>query len=255
MARALQRGELFLVYQPQLDVRKQRVIGVEALLRWAHPEKGTLLPGQFIPVAEETGLIVPVGEWVLRSACSQMAAWKAQGLGDLVVAVNVSVAQFIAGTLSGKVACILAETGLAPESLEVEITESIAMARAETTISTLHALTATGTRLSIDDFGTGYSSLSQLQCCPVSKLKIDRSFVQNLTFDTTDKAIVRAIIFLGHSLDMRVIAEGVETEAQLALLKAYECDEIQGFLIARPMPVGNVPAAVRGLNEAGTTRC
>lgn len=246
---AVERDELTLHYQPQLDIHSWRITGVEALLRWAHPEFGAVSPTEFIPVAEESGLIVPIGEWVLRTACARNKAWREHGLPDITVGVNISAAQFQSGNLADVVIRVLDETGLNPESLELEITESIAMNRAGPTLAALRELKALGLGFSIDDFGTGYSSLSQLQCCPISKLKIDQSFVRNLTSDPTDDAIVRAIIFLGHSLKMRVIAEGVETGRQLALLKSYGCDEIQGFLLSRPVAADEIPGVIRELGN------
>lgn len=244
LRQALAREEFFLLYQPQLDIHEGRLIGVEALIRWAHPERGIISPTSFITIAETSGLIVPIGEWVLRAACAQGARWQAEGLGQQSVAVNVSPRQFQESSLYRTVVRTLEDSGLAPARLELEITESIAMARDTATMSALRELKSLGVRLAIDDFGTGYSSLGQLQCCPVNRLKIDRSFVQNLMSNTTDKAIVRAIVFLGHSLSMRVIAEGVETEDQLALLRTYDCDEIQGFLVAPPLKPGDVANAV-----------
>ncbi|MGN2393092.1 putative bifunctional diguanylate cyclase/phosphodiesterase [Pelomicrobium sp. G1] len=242
---ALQQGELRLYYQPSVDLRSGVVNGVEALLRWERPGREIRLPSTFISLAEESGLIVSLGVWVLRTACEQAKAWQRNSLSGLTVAVNVSPWQFQEGHLHETVARILGETGLAPEGLELEITESIAMAREEHAIASLKALKAMGVNLSIDDFGTGYSSLAQLQCCPVSKLKIDSSFVGNLARNTPDKAIVQAIVFLGHSLDMRVTAEGVETEQQLELLRGYGCDEIQGFLVSPAVRAEMVPGELK----------
>lgn len=249
LRRAAARNELTLNYQPQLDIHSWQIVGTEALLRWTHPEFGTVSSADFIPMAEESGLIVPIGEWVLRSACAQNKAWREQGLPNMMVGVNVSAMQFQSRNLTEVVLRALDQAGLNPESLELEITESIAMNRTGPTLSALHELKALGLRFSIDDFGTGYSSLSQLKCCPVSKLKIDQSFVRNLTSDPIDDAIVRAIIFLGHSLKMRVIAEGVETGRQLALLKSYGCDEIQGFLLSRPVVADKIPSVIRELRN------
>jgi EAL domain-containing protein (putative c-di-GMP-specific phosphodiesterase class I) len=245
LPQALKRNELALRYQPQLEIRSGRVVGVEALLRWLHPTHGVIGPTQFISAAEDSGMIGPIGEWVLRTACVQVRAWQMSGLPEMTMAVNLSARQCLDPHLHRTVARVLRETGLDPERLELEITESVAMNSAEAAVSNVRALRAMGIRLSIDDFGTGYSALSQLKCCPVGKLKIDQSFVRNLDSDATDAAIVRAIIFLGHSLNMTVIAEGVESGRQLAALTDYGCDEIQGHLLAPPMAAGEIPQIIR----------
>ena len=247
LPRALARSEFTLRYQPQLDIRSGSVVGVEALLRWIHPEFGLVKPAQFIPAAEQSGLIEAIGEWVLSTACVQACIWQGSGLPEMTIAVNLSVRQCLNPRLHDMVARVLSDTGIDPQRLELEITESVAMNSAEAAVANIRDLKAMGIRLSIDDFGTGYSALSQLKCCPVSKLKIDQSFVRNLGFDATDAAIVRAIIFLGHSLEMAVIAEGVETDRQLALLTAYGCDEIQGYLLAPPAAAGDTPELIRRL--------
>lgn len=249
LGRALDRHELTLHYQPQVDLRTGRVVGLEALLRWKHPVWGMVPPSRFIPLAEASGLIVPIGEWVLRNACSQTLAWRQQGLPPMTVAVNVSAHQFQEGIFCTTVASALAEFGLAPDNLELEITESIAMDTTEHTLATLHGLKTLGVKLAIDDFGTGYSSLARLKCCPVDKLKVDQSFVRNLTSDATDDAIVRAIVFLGHSLGMRVIAEGVETKPQLSRVQAHGCDEAQGYWFGSPVAPRAVPAALQRISS------
>ncbi|MBI3935664.1 MAG: EAL domain-containing protein [Betaproteobacteria bacterium] len=261
LPRALAGNEFTLRYQPQLDIRSGRVVGVEALLRWIHPERGTVGPAEFIPAAEESGLIEAIGEWVLSAACAQARVWHASGLPEMTVAVNLSARQCLNPRLHDMVARVINDTGVDPQRLEFEITESVAMNSAEAAVANIRELKAMGVRLSIDDFGTGYSSLSQLKCCPVGKLKIDQSFVRNLGADATDAAIVRAIIFLGHSLEMTVLAEGVEPDRQLALLTAYECDEIQGYLLAPPVAAGEIPGLIRRLwnkrvatQEAGEKR-
>lgn len=248
---ALERNEFVLHYQPQVDIRSGRVVGVEALLRWMHPGRGMIAPDRFIPIAEKTGLIVPIGEWVLSAACAQGRAWHESGLPELTVAVNLSARQCLDPCLPDTVWRVLSDTRFDPRRLELEITESVAMERTGPGTESIRELKAMGVELSIDDFGTGYSSLGQLKCCPVGKLKIDGSFVRNLASDATDAAIVRAVVFLGHSLKMKIIAEGVETASQLALLRAYGCDEIQGYLASRPVPEGEVAGAIRKIGNDG----
>lgn len=231
-------GELRLFYQPQIDIASGMMTGCEALLRWQHPKRGLILPGRFISVAEQSGLIVPIGEWVLRSACAQARAWAEMRLHEsFSVAVNVSARQFATENIPELVERILWETGLPARYLEIEITEGVAMEEVERTIATLGALKGLGVQITIDDFGTGYSSLSYLKRFPVDALKIDQSFVRNMTEDESDAAITRAVIALAQSLKLRVIAEGVETEQQRRLLASYGCREIQGYLIGPPVPV------------------
>lgn len=239
LRRALQEEELVLYYQPQIDLTQKRVVGVEALIRWRHPVEGLVSPGKFIPVAEETGLIEPIGEWVLRTACRQIMAWRKAGLGDIKVAVNLSARQFNNPGLLDTIRGILHETGVdaCPGLLELELTESMVMQQVERHIDTLQRLRAMGICISIDDFGTGYSSLSYLKRFPIRTLKIDQSFVRDLTTDAEDAAIVSAIVMLAHSLKLRVIAEGVETAEQLEALRALGCDEIQGYHFSRPLPI------------------
>ncbi len=234
LRRALEREEFSLYYQPKLDLRIGQVTGLEVLLHWSHPEFGTT--AKFIPILEDTGLIVPVGEWVLRSACRQVKQWQAKGLPPLRVSVNISARQFMQPKLVASIAQILADTGLEPGLLEVEMTESLLMVHTEASVAVLSALKALGIHISVDDFGTGYSSLSYLKRFPVDVLKIDQSFVRDITTDPDDAAIVRAIIALAHSLRLGTIAEGVETEAQLQYLRTQGCDEIQGYLLSRPLP-------------------
>jgi diguanylate cyclase (GGDEF)-like protein len=235
LRRALEKGELALHYQPQVSLKSGRIIGMEALLRWEQAGNGFISPAEFIPVAEEAGLIIPIGAWVLRSACLQLKFLQSQGYTNVVMAVNISARQFQHPQFLQLVADTLRETGLAPQHLELEITESVVMQDAERTIATLRELHEMGIQLSIDDFGTGYSSLSYLRHFPIDKLKVDQSFVRNLTTDVNAAAITRSVVLLGHSLNLRVIAEGVEEPAQLALLRELECEEMQGYLFSRPI--------------------
>lgn len=235
LRRALDRDELVLHYQPQIDLRSGAVDGVEALIRWRHPELGMISPARFIPVAEESGLIVPIGQWVLREACRQAAAWQHSGF-EVSVAVNLSALQFKRDDLEQSVIHALEESGLAPALLELELTESILISDTPRVLATVKRLKALGVQLSIDDFGTGYSSLSYLKRFEVDRLKIDQSFVRDLATDREDAAIVHAIIQMAHSLGLATIAEGVEDTAALARLRSYGCDMAQGFHFARPMP-------------------
>ncbi|MEO5365193.1 MAG: EAL domain-containing protein [Magnetococcus sp. WYHC-3] len=246
---ALERGELMLHYQPKVHLASNRVRSMEALVRWVHPVKGLISPGLFIPVAEETGLIEPLGEWVLREACRQNRQWSQQGLGALRVAVNLSARQFARPGLSAQIQQILAETGLPASLLEVEITESLVMDDVDRAVATLTDMRDMGLHIAIDDFGTGYSSLNQLKRFPIHSLKIDQSFVRDLTELSEDAAIVRAIISLASSLNLSVVAEGVETAEQLAFLRSLSCSEIQGFLFSRPLP----PEAFALLVASGKT--
>jgi diguanylate cyclase (GGDEF)-like protein/PAS domain S-box-containing protein len=236
LRRALERGEFSLHYQPQVDLRSNRIFGSEALLRWNQADLGMVDPAKFIPIAEETGLIVPIGEWVVRTACLQNKAWQNAGLPTITMAVNISARQFREKNLLQAVAKILAETGLDPTQLELEVTESVIMHDAQHVIAALQAFRDMGVRLSVDDFGTGYSSLSYLKRFPVDRLKIDQSFVRDITTDADDAAIAQAVITLGHTMNLRVIAEGVETPEQLAFLRRNQCDEMQGYLFGKPMP-------------------
>jgi diguanylate cyclase (GGDEF)-like protein len=231
-----ERKEFEVFYQPQVDLTSGCIVGMEALIRWHHPLRGLISPAEFIPLAEESSLIVPIGEWVLRTACAQTKGWHDAGFAELTVAVNVSARQFHGGDLPALVRQVLDETGLTPARLELEVTESVAMRDVELTVATLNELREIGVRLSIDDFGTGYSSMSYLKRFPISKLKIDQSFVRDMAADAEDAAIASAVVSLGHSLRLKVIAEGVETGAQRTLLAGYQCDEAQGYLFSRPLP-------------------
>ncbi|HEX5386689.1 MAG TPA: EAL domain-containing protein [Gemmatimonadales bacterium] len=236
LRRALEGDELELHYQPIVDATSGGLAGAEALVRWRHPSLGLLLPGEFVPLAEETGLICPLGEWVLRAACAQHRAWQQAGLPPIRVVVNLASRQLRQGTLVATVREVLAETGIASRHLGLELTESALMDREHETLSALHALRAMGVQLSIDDFGTGYSSLSYLKHFPVDALKIDRAFVRDLVTRPKDAAITAAIIAMAHALELKVVAEGVETDAHLAFLRRLGCDEIQGHLVGRAMP-------------------
>lgn len=246
---ALSRNELVLHYQPQVDLRTGRVVGLEALVRWQHPELGLIEPNRFIGLAEETGLIVPLGAWVLRTACAQAMEWQRAGLAELRIAVNLSARQFAQHDLVDLIATVLDETGLAARFLDVELTESLVMTDVERAIGVLNELRALGVQLSIDDFGTGYSSLSYLKRFPIDVLKIDRSFVREITRHSNDAAISDAIISMAHSLGIKVIAEGVETEEQCEFLSRNMCDEMQGFLFSRPLPANAIEALL------GEARC
>ena len=236
LRRAIEREEFLLHYQPKVDLASGETIGVEALLRWHPPEKGMVSPGDFIPFMEETGLIIPVGEWVIRTACAQNMAWQKNGNKPLLMAVNLSARQFMQKNLAGSIVGILQETGMEARFLELELTESILMQHTDYNIATLAELVAMGIQISIDDFGTGFSSLSYLKRFAVHTLKIDRSFVNDLATGQDDAAIVSAIIALGNSLRLNVIAEGVETQEQLELLRNLGCHQVQGYLLGRPMP-------------------
>ena len=236
LRRALERDEFVLHYQPQVDLASGKVVGMEALIRWQHPELGTVPPGRFISVAEDTGLIVPIGAWVMRTACRQNRAWQDAGVGHLRVAVNLSARQFGSPDLLDGIRAVLGETGLDPACLEIELTESLFMSDVSLAVDLLHSMKALGVNLSIDDFGTGYSSLSYLSRFPIDVLKIDRSFVSAITSDASDAPLVASIINLAHNLKLSVIAEGVETEEQVDYLRRHGCDEMQGYYVSRPLP-------------------
>lgn len=234
LRKAIDEGQFELYYQPKIRSSDEYTVGAEALIRWHHPEWGMIPPDQFIPVAEESGLILPLGEWVIRSACQQIQQWQAQGLPPLNISVNLSGRQFLQHDLVEIVQKILNETGINPHCLELELTESMLMSDAHGTIKKLHAFREMGVSLSIDDFGTGYSSLAYLKKFPIQTLKIDRSFIQDLGLDGDD-AIVKATIAMAQSLNLKVVAEGVESRSQMNLLTNYQCQEVQGFLFAKPM--------------------
>ncbi|NGZ87173.1 EAL domain-containing protein [Duganella aceris] len=248
-----QQHQLEVYYQPQACLASGRIIGMEALVRWRHPTRGMVAPVEFIPLAEETGLINPLGDWVLRTACAQLQQFICAGLPQMRVAVNLSVRQLLQKDFAASVEAVLADTGLAPHLLELEITESTLMENAQDTLAALHRLRGLGVRLSIDDFGTGYSSLSYLKRFPVDIIKIDRSFVNDVPQDADDAAIVSAIIALAHSLRLEVVAEGVETEAQLQFLRDRRCDMMQGYLLSPAVPAEQFAELVRRSADAATT--
>jgi EAL domain-containing protein (putative c-di-GMP-specific phosphodiesterase class I) len=235
LRRGLERNEFVLHYQAKLDLRTGRITGVEALVRWQHPDMGTVPPAQFIPLAEETGLIVPIGKWVLHTACAQNVAWQRQGLPPVCMAVNLSARQFADEDLIEDIAAALKSTGLKPEFLEVELTESMVIQNTERAGRVLNEIKKMGVRLAIDDFGVGYSSLTHLKRFPIDTLKVDRSFIRDLPKDPEDKAITEAIIAMGKSLNLTVVAEGVETQEQQSFLRGLDCDEMQGFYFSKPI--------------------
>ena len=242
---ALARNELFLVYQPQVDSRTGEVTGLEALLRWNHPQSGIIPPGEFIGIAEGSGLIVPIGEWVLRTACAQARKWQNEGLPPVPIAVNVSAIQFRQQGFSDLIRSVLQETGLDPKYLELELTESLLLSNADVMFSILEELKDMGVMLAIDDFGTGYSSLAYLRQFKVNRLKIARTFIQDVSIDTDDAAITTAIINMAKALNLAVLAEGVENKAQLSFLQSQNCNTIQGFYFSRPVAVDQIDRHLR----------
>jgi EAL domain-containing protein (putative c-di-GMP-specific phosphodiesterase class I) len=236
LRRALERGELELHYQPKMSLTTQAIVGVEALMRWRHATLGMVSPAQFIPIAEEIGLIEAMGKWALEQACADAKAWQARGLPPVQMSVNLSPRQLNSRTLAAEVKQILQTTGLDASLLELEITESAMMKNPEHAVVTLQQIRQMGVGLAIDDFGTGYSSLSYLKRFPLSTVKIDRSFVNDLPHDRDAQALTDGIITLAHGLRMKVVAEGVETEEQLAYLRQRDCDEIQGYWLCKPLP-------------------
>jgi diguanylate cyclase (GGDEF)-like protein/PAS domain S-box-containing protein len=243
--RALERGEFQVHYQPKVELATGRICGFEALLRWQHPEKGLVPPAEFIPVLEETGLIVPAGEWVMRTACAQIKAWREAGLPSSPIAVNLSARQFQQKDLEASICRVLRESAVAPPLLQFELTESLLMADPEGAARTLLGLKELGVRLSVDDFGTGYSSLAYLKRFAVNELKMDRVFIRDIVADPDDAAITLAIINLAHSLDLEVVAEGVETEAQVNFLRSHGCDQMQGYYFAAPRTAADCTQALR----------
>jgi len=254
LRRGLELGQFELYYQPQLEIASGALIGAEALIRWNHPELGLVLPGRFISVAEESGLIVPMGDWVLREACREAVRWQQPGTLGPVVAVNLSALQFKRGDIEQSVTQALEQSGLDPGRLELELTESILIGDTENVLATVKRLKLMGVKLSIDDFGTGYSSLSYLKRFEVDKLKIDQSFIRDLATDSEDAAIVRAVIQMARSLGLRTIAEGVESKQVLDHLRIYHCDEAQGYFYSRPMPAEAFMTYLDSHLAAGTSK-
>jgi EAL domain-containing protein (putative c-di-GMP-specific phosphodiesterase class I) len=258
LRRALDRDEFVLHYQPQIALASGRVVGAEALIRWHHPDLGLVPPGKFISIAEESGLIVEIGDWVLRQACRQAAHWHRAGVGKLVVAVNLSVIQFKRGGLVDSVGRALAESGLEPSCLELELTESILIRDTANVLATVRQLKGLGVKLSIDDFGTGYSSLAYLRLLDLDKLKIDRSFVHDVANSRDNDTIVKAIVQLAQGLSLRTIAEGVENPEDLDVIRRHGCDEVQGYHFAEPMPAAEfaryLSASGLATEASGTAR-
>ena len=251
LRRALKQDEFLLHYQPQIDITSGKVIGAEALIRWMDPELGLVYPERFVAIAEKSGLIVPIGQWVLREACKQIETWLISGLRAVPVAVNISAMEFRNTTFLDEVALVLKETGIAPHYLKLELTESILMHDVESSVSIFESLKTLGVKIAIDDFGTGYSSLSYLKRFPIGTLKIDQSFVNDITTDADDATIVSAVIGMGRNLNLRVIAEGVETTEQLEFLRVHLCDEGQGFLFSHPLPAEDFALMLNTENEEG----
>jgi diguanylate cyclase (GGDEF)-like protein len=236
---ALERAQLEVYYQPQVDVKTGMIVGAEALLRWNHPERGRMLPASFIPLAEETGLIIPIGEWALRKAFAQAKVWQEAGFPSLRMAVNLSVSQFNQQNLTEKLEEIVQEVNISPSCLDIELTESVVMRNTEEAIKIINRIKALGLQISIDDFGTGYSSLNYLKRFPFDILKIDQSFIRNVTLDSKNTAITMAIIQIARNLDLKVIAEGVETSGELFFLALHDCHEFQGYLFSPPVPAAD----------------
>jgi diguanylate cyclase (GGDEF)-like protein/PAS domain S-box-containing protein len=245
LRKAIAEQQFVLYYQPQLDLRTQRLTGVEALIRWRHPERGLISPMEFIPIAEETGLIKPIGQWVLEQACRQLAEWRGGTLADITIAVNLTASQFLDPGLSGRIITLLRQYGVMPERLVLEVTESMSMTAPEQTIALMKELVNRGIALHIDDFGTGYSSLAYLKLFPLRTLKIDRSFVKDLESDQNSAEICEMMTMLAHKIGLDVIAEGVETDAQLKSLSAIGCKTLQGYLISKPLPAEEVERFIR----------
>ena len=248
--RALDRQEFELLYQPKMNLKTGAIVGAEALVRWRHPDRGLVEPAQFVPIAEDCGLIKPIGRWVVHEACRQAQAWQDAGLRPIPVSVNISAVEFRSKGFLKNILDILKETCLDPRYLEIELTESVLMAHVEATSSVLHALKTLGVQLAIDDFGTGWSSLSYLRQFPIDALKVDKSFVQEITSGSSVAPIVTAVISMGRSLKHRVIAEGVETRHQVAFLRGEDCGEGQGYYFSRPL----VAKQFARVLETGTTQ-
>ncbi|MEQ1629384.1 MAG: EAL domain-containing protein, partial [Gallionella sp.] len=242
LRKAMTKGQLLLYYQPKVNIASGAVVGMEALLRWQHPELGFVSPAQFIPVAEENGLINEIGDWVLRQAALQQRIWQSLGYHIVPVAVNLSARQFAQHDLVEKISAIVREVGLASQYIELELTESMLMDVGVNSLDIMQRLDDAGFDLALDDFGTGYSSLSRLKLLPVKSLKIDQSFVRDIATDENDESIVSATTVLAHAMEMKVIAEGVETQQQLDFLRDLNCEEYQGYLFSRPVPATDAAA-------------
>lgn len=245
LRRAMENNEFELHYQPQVDINSLQIVGVEALIRWQHPKLGLVPPMKFIPMAEESGLIVPISDWVLNTACKQNKAWQNMGLQNILMAVNLSSQQFDSQNIDKLILDALKESGLEAHFLEVEMTEGVIMQKGETTKAILNEIKKVGVKIAIDDFGTGYSSLSYLPAFPIDTLKIDRSFIMEITDSSSNVAIIKAIIAMGHSMGLKIIAEGVETIEHLNLLKEYGCDEVQGYFFSKPVPAEELAALLK----------
>jgi diguanylate cyclase (GGDEF)-like protein len=251
LRRALENQEFVLRYQPRVATDTEQITGVEALIRWEHPELGLISPAEFIPLAEDTGLIIPIGEWVLREACEQNRRWQQQRLAPFRVAVNISARQFQQADISKIVVRALDAARMSPEQLELELTESSIMNNVEFAVKALKDLKQMGVEITVDDFGTGFSSLSHLKRLPIDALKIDQSFIRDVTTDADDAALVMAVVTLGHNMRLKVIAEGVETEEQLKFLHLLRCDEVQGYLFSHPVAAEEI---ARMLTKAGRSK-
>ncbi|TXT30510.1 MAG: diguanylate cyclase/phosphodiesterase with PAS/PAC sensor(s) [Rhodocyclaceae bacterium] len=252
---AIARGEFLLYYQPQLDLRSGTIVGVEALIRWQHPTRGLVSPADFIPIAEDSGMISAIGDWVLEEACRQLKAWQTRGITHIRMSINLSTGQFLDKTLPARIHELLASNGLSASLLDLEVTESMSMASPDESISVMKTLSSSGLTLSIDDFGTGYSSLAYLKLLPIHTLKIDRSFVKDIESDPNDADICDVTVLLAHKLGLEVVAEGVETEAQLKFLLSIGCEKIQGYLISKPLPADQAERFIRNnppMNDLGT---
>jgi EAL domain-containing protein (putative c-di-GMP-specific phosphodiesterase class I) len=245
LRRALEREEFLLYYQPKVSLTTGRITGVEALLRWARPGGTIVQPAEFVPLLEDSGLIVSIGEWLMDAACREITSWEKSGITPVPVAINLSARQFAAKDLAPTIQRVLAQHAISPDLLHLEITESCLMGNTAEAVQLLSFLKSLGLHLAIDDFGTGYSSLAYLKRFPLDALKIDRSFVSDITTDLDDATIIRAVIGMAHSLGLKVVAEGVETEAQLAFLTANGCDEMQGYYYSRPLPAEECSAFLR----------
>lgn len=242
---ALSHGEFVLHYQPQLDLRRGCIVGVEALIRWHHPTRGMVSPAEFIPIAEESGMIGAIGDWVLEEACTQLRVWKERGIADIRMSINLSTSQFLDKTLPARIHELLGKNGLSADLIDLEVTESMSMASPDESISVMRTLSGSGLTLSIDDFGTGYSSLAYLKLLPINTLKIDRSFVEDIESDPNDADICDVTVLLAHKLGLEVVAEGVETEAQLKFLLSIGCEKVQGYLISKPLPADKAEHFIR----------